>query len=309
MSSIQDGPEAQDLLFERSSKETAHVPAHLSRATLRLQFPPTYVVVGVYRLFMDKTLWVPAWEKCKHATQRGALVGATWAVLTFSLQRKFIEIFMANSARVTGLSNRAIFGFKVPFGLHTYAAILLVGSQLTFILRYFLSKNIRIARDRAWAQTITSRGKGPEFWGPYVEEWENPPKVVVEKYGGVKRWVGGRVGLFFVRRVLLLPFEFYPFVGTAISAWFKALGTAHYLHTQYFDAKKMSEYQIAVFMEERKWDYRLFGFSAALLEGLPIIGLVFTVSNRIGAAMWAHDLEKKQHFVAAERLKRDEKRE
>jgi hypothetical protein len=31
-----------------------------------------------------------------------------------------------------------------------------------------------------------------------------------------------------------------------------------------------------------------FGFTASLLEGLPIIGLVFTVSNRIGAAMWAH---------------------
>jgi hypothetical protein len=31
-----------------------------------------------------------------------------------------------------------------------------------------------------------------------------------------------------------------------------------------------------------------FGFTAAILEGLPIIGLFFTVSNRIGAAMWAH---------------------
>lgn len=31
-----------------------------------------------------------------------------------------------------------------------------------------------------------------------------------------------------------------------------------------------------------------FGFAAALLEGLPIVGLIFTISNRIGAAMWAH---------------------
>jgi hypothetical protein len=73
-----------------------------------------------------------------------------------------------------------------------------------------------------------------------------------------------------------------------------------------------------------------FGFVAALLEGIPIIGLAFTISNRIGAAMWAHgmpllsvlletcaldaylchlrlqgttnadhlDLEKRQHYVA-----------
>jgi hypothetical protein len=62
-------------------------------------------------------------------------------------------------------------------------------------------------------------------------------------------------------------------------------------------------------MEERKWSYRsertwvlidfiplltsfslVFGFTAALLEGLPIIGLVFTVSNRVGAAMWAYGI-------------------
>lgn len=65
----------------------------------------------------------------------------------------------------------------------------------------------------------------------------------------------------------------------------------------------------------------MFGFAAALLEGLPIIGLVFTISNRIGAAMWAHgvqsvscpvnrllipantDLEKRQHFVADRKLR------
>jgi hypothetical protein len=31
-----------------------------------------------------------------------------------------------------------------------------------------------------------------------------------------------------------------------------------------------------------------FGFAAALLEGLPVVGLAFTLSNKIGAAMWAH---------------------
>ena len=60
-----------------------------------------------------------------------------------------------------------------------------------------------------------------------------------------------------------------------------------------------------------------FGFAAALLESIPIVGLAFMVSNRVGAAMWAHggsplsqswrtvdmaplfpDLEKRQHYVA-----------
>ena len=38
--------------------------------------------------------------------------------------------------------------------------------------------------------------------------------------------------------------------------------------------------------------------AASALESLPIIGLGFSVSNRIGAAMWAFDLEKRQHSFA-----------
>jgi len=69
-------PEATNALFEKS---TEHVPPTLRRATLRMEFPPSYVLVGVYRLFTDKTLYKPAWDKCKHGTRRGAIVGAIWA--------------------------------------------------------------------------------------------------------------------------------------------------------------------------------------------------------------------------------------
>ncbi|KIK00917.1 hypothetical protein K443DRAFT_678842 [Laccaria amethystina LaAM-08-1] len=289
------GPEAQDALFDKPI-EHRNVPHNLARATFRMDFPPSYVIVGVYRLCTDKNLYKPAWDKCKHAARRGAIVGVVWTTLTFGIQKKLIEIFLANSPRITGLSNDTMFGYKIPFNIHTYAAVLLLGSQMTQILRFFLARNMRIARDRAWDQTVLSRGKGPDFWRPYVEEWEHPP--VVKRSELVKRWFGGWFGLFVIKRVILIPFNFYPFIGILISAWFKALGTGHILHRRYFKAKNMTEDQIAVFIEERKWEYRSFGFAAALLEGLPIIGLVFTISNRVGAAMWAHDLEKRQHFVA-----------
>ncbi|KAJ7169123.1 hypothetical protein C8R43DRAFT_982387 [Mycena crocata] len=293
-------PEAQDSLF--ATDPAAKVPESLIRATSRLQFPPSYVIVGVYRLFTDKLLYVPAWQKCQHGVQRGAVVGLIWSFLTFGIQKKFIEFFLANSPRVTGLSNDMMFGYKIPFNVHTYAAVLLLGSQITYILRFFLSRNIRIARERAWDQTVASRGKSPHFWHPYVEEWTVPPRVVVDTWSNrlEKQWVGA-LAVLIIKRVLLLPFNFYPGVGIIVSAWFKGLGTAHNLHKQYFAAKKMTDKEIAVFMEERKWDYRTFGFTAALLEGLPIVGLIFTISNRVGAAMWAHDLEKRQHFVAASR--------
>ncbi|KAG7088851.1 hypothetical protein E1B28_012805 [Marasmius oreades] len=299
MSSIAAGPEAQDSLFT-SDYSAIPVPDNLIRATNRLQFPPSYVVVGVYRLCTDRNLYAPTWQKCKHGTVRGAVVGTVWTFFTFGIQKKFIEVFLANSPRVAGLSGDTMFGYKVPFNIHTYAAILALSTQITFFLRFFLSRNIRIARDRVWDQTLLSRGKGPEFWKPYVEEWDNPPPVEVSE-PWVEKMFGGWFGLFVVKKVLLAPLALYPFVGIVISAWFRGLGTAHALHRRYFEAKKMTREQIAVFMEERKWDYRLFGFTAALLEGIPIVGLVFTVSNRIGAAMWAHDLEKRQHYVASQK--------
>lgn len=78
--------------------------------------------------------------------------------------------------------------------------------------------------------------------------------------------------------VTLLPLHLVPAVGIVISAWLRALGTGRYLHKQasilhvptrrdntsgliyaplqYFEAKKMTPEQIAIFVEERKWEYR-----------------------------------------------------
>ncbi|KXN80923.1 hypothetical protein AN958_06580 [Leucoagaricus sp. SymC.cos] len=291
--------EGQDALFENHD-EARPIPPELSRATLRLEFSPSYVVVGAYRLLSDQKLFIPTWDKCKHAARRGAIVGGIWAFLTFGIQRKFIEIFLRNSPRITGLSNDTIFGYKVPFTLHTYAAVLLVGSQVTTMMRFFMRKNMAIARERAWNYTVESRGKGPDFWQPYVEEFDHPPRPDME-VSIIDKVLSTSFGRHVVKQVLLFPFSFYPLVGLLLSAWLKALGTARHLHRRYFEAKKMSPQQVAVFMEERKWDYRAFGFTAALLEGLPIVGLVFMISNRVGAAMWAHDLEKRQHYVAKER--------
>lgn len=274
---------------------TEHVPDHLRRATARLRFPSSYVIVGVYRLVTDKNLFVPAWKKCEHGVVRGLGVGLLWTVTTFKVQRYFVELFLMNSPRVTGLiSKETILGFHVPFDLPTYATLFFVSTQLTAIITYFVSHGLRIARERAYAQTIESRGKGSDFWQPYVEEWDNPPQPSGFGMGHLVSGVFGRIAF----KLLLLPVETVPLVGIMISAWFRALGTSRYLHKTYFKAKDMTHEQISVFMEERKWDYRAFGFAAALLERIPLLGLVFSVSNRIGAAMWAVDLEKRQHYVA-----------
>ncbi|KAH0825940.1 hypothetical protein J3R83DRAFT_7532 [Lanmaoa asiatica] len=295
------------------------VPTNLQRAILRLKFPPSYVVVGVYRLCTDKSLYKPAWDKCKHGVQRGLIVGFLWTCLTYRIQRHIIRALLQNpsslfsfnyitrlSQTASDLSEETFLGFKLPFNVSTCTflespgvasllmsflsdmAVLLLGTQVTSIITFFLSRNIRIARQRAWDQTVASRGKGSDFWQPYVEEWDVPPIVNESLSARASSTMGTWAIGVIVKKVLLLPLSLYPFVGTFVAAGFKALGTAQHLHKPYFKAKKMTPHEIAVFIEERKWDYRLFGFAAALLEDIPVIGLAFTISNRIGAAMWAH---------------------
>ena len=76
--------EVDDKFFERKPSErsgpprTENVPGSLQRATLRLEFPPSYVVVGAYRLLSDKSLFVPIWQKCRNGFMRGAAVGGVW---------------------------------------------------------------------------------------------------------------------------------------------------------------------------------------------------------------------------------------
>jgi hypothetical protein len=69
------------------------------------------------------------------------------------------------------------------------------------MLRFFLAKNLRISRERAWMQTVASRGKGPDFWQSYVEEWENPPKIEKAKF--MQRFLSSPLGLSAVKSELL----------------------------------------------------------------------------------------------------------
>ena len=74
----------------------------------------------------------------------------------------------------------------------------MIANQVTYILRFFLSKNLRIVRDRAWDQVVYSRGKGPDFWRPYVEEYAVPP--VVRKGSIWEKAAGNYLGRFLIRR-------------------------------------------------------------------------------------------------------------
>jgi hypothetical protein len=73
--------------FMRSPSEgsgpskNVNIPDSLQRATQRLGFPPSYVVVGVYRLVFDKALFSPVWQMCRSGFLRGVAVGGVWVLV------------------------------------------------------------------------------------------------------------------------------------------------------------------------------------------------------------------------------------
>jgi len=139
-------------LYPKMSADPQPTP---SLAPFRLEFSPSYILVGVYRLSTDSSIRVPVWKKCKHGFIRGILVGFAWVSATTAAQPttsphrvlpgvlhvrntegphptlpvKVRQVLVTHhsihshphprSARVTGLSNHSFFGFTVPFQLTT----------------------------------------------------------------------------------------------------------------------------------------------------------------------------------------------
>ncbi|WVQ77005.1 hypothetical protein IAR50_006684 [Cryptococcus sp. DSM 104548] len=284
-----------------------------------LHFPPLYTVVGLYRLLTDPSIRRPVFDKVKHAAARGLIVGGVYAVFSWKVLDWVIKRFLIGGSwwkkggevlkeSVNGTVRVGVGKFGVDLDVVLYTHLIILLPQLSSILRFFIYKNLKIARSRAYALTVSSRGKPREFWSHgYIEEWAQPPTPEagdVDKDGKRIRqssawisWVLWWPTQLILRKYLFLPLSpTLPFFSPIITSLLKSLTTAEYLHQPYFETKNMSNAHIWRWVEERKWAYRMFGFAAAVVESVPIVGLFFSISNRIGAAMWAFDMEKRQHL-------------
>lgn len=260
--------------------------------TLLLRFPPIYVVVGAYRFLTDSKINRPIWARTRSAFQRAAILALVWACISLPFTRYYVRTFL-KSGVIRYKEDAQWFGVN----LHTYATWLLVLQQASFILETFIAKELKQARKHAYEALIESRGKGHDFWIPYQEEWRRPPVERAQRsmeripflMKANNRWF--RIA---ISKLLLQPLHFIPFLGLVVSAGLSSVTAARTLHRPYFRLKAMSPLEQELFIVERLKEFRMFGFTAALLEKLPLIGIVFSISNQIGAAMWAHDMEKHQ---------------
>ncbi|GAA95833.1 uncharacterized protein L969DRAFT_18258 [Mixia osmundae IAM 14324] len=267
-----------------------------------LSASPVYCLVGLYRLLTDASLWRPIWQKTSTSAKQGALIAALWFIATIPFNRLYCRFFMKRNLLFKYEDDSKWLGVNIL----TYASLMMGLGQASMILEFYIAKQLKAARVHAYDATVASRGKDASFWQPYVEEWKEPPidraRRAAQKSSFYSRLSSPLIRIF-ITKILLHPLNFVPFLGIIIGAVLKSLTLARTLHQPYFLAKKMSAFEQELFITERIYEYRAFGFVAAVLERLPIVGIVLSISNRIGAAMMAHDLEKRQAAFRSGKLK------
>ncbi|KAL1941244.1 hypothetical protein VTO73DRAFT_7456 [Trametes versicolor] len=100
-----------------------------------------------------------------------------------------------------------------------------------------------------------------------------------------------------VRYVLTLPLNFIPGVGTVLFLLYNGYNGGPGWHTRYFQLKNLNKSQRASFVENRRAEYTAFGMSTLLFNFIPVVGLLFSFTNTVGAALWAAQLEAEANII------------
>jgi hypothetical protein len=95
-----------------------------------------------------------------------------------------------------------------------------------------------------------------------------------------------------LRYFMYLPLNFIPIVGPIIYMFINARKFGPNAHARYFQLKGMTKTQREEWAKSHSAEYTGFAIPAQILELIPFVGIFFSFTNTVGAALWAADLEK-----------------
>jgi hypothetical protein len=108
------------------------------------------------------------------------------------------------------------------------------------------------------------------------------------------------------RYLLYLPLNMIPIVGTALFILLQARRYGPNAHARYYQLKGWNTKEKEEWIEKRQAAYTAFGAPAVLLEMIPLVGIFFSFTNSVGAALWASDLEDAMPKPKTAALRKDE---
>lgn len=97
-----------------------------------------------------------------------------------------------------------------------------------------------------------------------------------------------------IRYFMYLPLNFIPVVGTAVFVFIQGRNRGKSAHSRYFSLKGWNAKQSERFTSEHVGPYTAFGTVATLIELVPVVSILFSFTNTVGAALWAADIEKSE---------------
>ncbi|CCM01358.1 uncharacterized protein FIBRA_03408 [Fibroporia radiculosa] len=100
-----------------------------------------------------------------------------------------------------------------------------------------------------------------------------------------------------VRYLVTLPLNFVPIAGTVLFVMYNGYRGGPSWHSRYFQLKGFSKNQRAAFVRRKQGEYAAFGTVTLLCTFIPFVGLLFSFTNTVGAAMWAAHLEAQANLI------------
>ncbi|KAF1947217.1 hypothetical protein EJ02DRAFT_417810 [Clathrospora elynae] len=229
-----------------------------------------YPFKGIVYFFNHRTLWKPLAEKLVPTMSLGLGVTVAMFAVTYVPQAALLSIFNG------------------PLAIFT--TILLVLSEASTLFSV-LSKNFIIS------DTLTDTFDGTLLSRNMTSlvSTERQVKSGSDPIGKLGKLVTKPFAKFapsaIIRYFIYLPLNFIPVFGTVLFVFLQGRRFGPTAHARYFQLKQMKKQQKEEFIEKHKAAYTSFGVPAVLLELVPVLGILFSFTNTVGAALWAADME------------------
>ncbi|KAJ3178999.1 hypothetical protein HDU87_003269 [Geranomyces variabilis] len=174
--------------------------------------------------------------------------------------------------------------FATPF-LGIPGAIVLVLIESWLVINVFVKAFLfGPLQDDLFDRVLTSKGHGALV--------ASAPKKGSRVSLAVKRSLDRFSPAAIARYLITFPLTFIPIAGPAVFFIINGRKMGQSFHARYFQLKGWTATQVHDFEEPRKGAYTAFGTVALALQLVPVVGIFFTATSTVGAALWASDLEK-----------------
>ncbi|KAI0769234.1 hypothetical protein BC629DRAFT_1442310 [Irpex lacteus] len=181
--------------------------------------------------------------------------------------------------------------FTGPFG--PILALFLLGAESIFLLSFFAkSLFLEPTLQFVFDATLIAQGQNQ-----LVKDGKTRYSALQNRGSALLRPIQALSRDGVLRYLITLPINFIPILGTVAFLVINGHRAGPGWHARYFELKGLNSAQRKTFVEKHRPEYTAFGVGALLFSFVPIVGLVFTFTNTVGAALWAAQLEAQSNIL------------